>query len=91
MKDEAVSKLTRLLTRQQVEDGFCIASVDGDVDRLVYSFVDGEGKYNLIDGDKMTALIAMFIMEQMTILGIENELNLGAVQTGNFLFWKLMM
>lgn len=67
-----------------VSGGYCIASFDGDADRLIYSFVDKSGNYYLIDGDKMTSIAALFVIEQLKILGIEDKLSLGAVQTGSF-------
>ncbi|KAK1262066.1 Phosphoacetylglucosamine mutase [Acorus gramineus] len=66
------------------------ASLDGDADRLVYFRVlptDGRS-VDLVDGDKILSLFALFIKEQLTILNKENEnessefpVKLGIVQT----------
>jgi phosphoacetylglucosamine mutase len=71
-----------------VSNGYCIASFDGDADRLIYSFVDKSGNYHLIDGDKMTSIAALFVTEQLKILGIQDKLSLGVVQTGILIFFK---
>lgn len=33
-----------------------IVSVDGDADRVVYSYLDEEGNFNLLDGDRIATL-----------------------------------
>ena len=55
------------------------ASVDGDADRLVYSFVDEDGKFHLLDGDRIATLIATYIKELLEETGI--DIKLGLVQT----------
>lgn len=65
--------------------------MDGDADRLVYFSVPtyGSSKIDLVDGDKMLSLFALFIKKQLSILtkeGNENTNNnvqpcLGVVQT----------
>ncbi|KAK1286839.1 Phosphoacetylglucosamine mutase [Acorus calamus] len=65
-------------------------SLDGDADRLVYFRVlptDGRS-VDLVDGDKILSLFALFIKEQLTILNKENgnessefPVKLGIVQT----------
>uniref|UniRef100_A0A7N0U3S4 Phosphoacetylglucosamine mutase n=1 Tax=Kalanchoe fedtschenkoi TaxID=63787 RepID=A0A7N0U3S4_KALFE len=65
------------------------ASVDGDADRVVYFFVTSESSNNitLVDGDKILSLFALFIKEQLNILGSsgtginKNQARLGIVQT----------
>ncbi|KAL9249680.1 Phosphoacetylglucosamine mutase-like protein [Drosera capensis] len=50
--------------------GLRCASLDGDADRLVY-FVVSQGSVNkidLVDGDKILSLFALFIKEQLTTL-----------------------
>ncbi|TYH29836.1 hypothetical protein ES288_A01G044300v1 [Gossypium darwinii] len=81
-----------------VPRGFCsndvglrCASLDGDADRLVYFSVptNSSRKIDLIDGDKILSLFALFIKEQLSILtkkGTENLNNnsharLGVIQT----------
>lgn len=65
------------------------ASLDGDADRLVYFIVPPEssGRIDLVDGDKILSLFALFIREQLSFLneneGIKNcyQARLGVVQT----------
>ncbi|XVF04360.1 hypothetical protein REPUB_Repub05bG0075700 [Reevesia pubescens] len=67
------------------------ASLDGDADRLVYFSVlnNGSSKIDLVDGDKILSLFALFIKEQLSILTEEGneksnnnvQARLGVVQT----------
>ncbi|XP_027911824.1 phosphoacetylglucosamine mutase isoform X2 [Vigna unguiculata] len=69
--------------------GIRCASLDGDADRLVYFIVPPEssGRIDLVDGDKILSLFAIFIREQLSFLneneGIKNshQARLGVVQT----------
>nr|GMC82945.1 phosphoacetylglucosamine mutase [Ipomoea batatas] len=71
--------------------GFRCASLDGDADRLVYFSVKSNDSktIDLVDGDKILSLFALFIKEQLSILnksidGVGNESyqpRLGVVQT----------
>ncbi|KGN66058.1 phosphoacetylglucosamine mutase [Cucumis sativus] len=70
--------------------GIRCASFDGDADRLVYFTVPSESsnRINLVDGDKILSLFAIFIKEQLTILAartkatkIDFQPTLGVVQT----------
>ncbi|KAH9705303.1 phosphoacetylglucosamine mutase [Citrus sinensis] len=69
--------------------GIRCASLDGDADRLVYFLVPPNNcsKIDLVDGDKILSLFAVFIKEQLSILeedtkGSNNyKARLGAVQT----------
>ncbi|KAL3497695.1 hypothetical protein ACH5RR_040427 [Cinchona calisaya] len=72
------------------EVGVRCASLDGDADRLVYFLVQpNSNKIELVDGDKIMALFALFIQEQLSILnksedGTVNrphQTRLGIVQT----------
>ncbi|KAJ0261135.1 Phosphoacetylglucosamine mutase [Hirschfeldia incana] len=63
--------------------GVRCASFDGDADRLVYFYVSSESsgdKIELLDGDKILSLFALFIKEQLNILDDGKE-RLGVVQT----------
>ncbi|KAF8085414.1 hypothetical protein N665_0667s0011 [Sinapis alba] len=63
--------------------GVRCASFDGDADRLVYFYVPSEssgGKIELLDGDKILSLFALFIKEQLNALE-EKLCRLGVVQT----------
>ncbi|XP_021369123.1 phosphoacetylglucosamine mutase-like isoform X2 [Mizuhopecten yessoensis] len=55
------------------------ASFDGDADRIVYFYTDQDGKFHLLDGDKIATLVAGYLQELMTRSGL--SLNLGLVQT----------
>nr|GME14292.1 phosphoacetylglucosamine mutase [Ipomoea batatas] len=71
--------------------GLRCASLDGDADRLVYFSVKSNDSktIDLVDGDKILSLFALFIKEQLSILnksidGVGNESyqpRLGVVQT----------
>ncbi|CAK7356207.1 unnamed protein product [Dovyalis caffra] len=71
--------------------GIRCASLDGDADRLVYFSVQSNNtsKIDLVDGDKILSLFAVFIKEQLSILDMEGddkvdenyEACLGVVQT----------
>lgn len=41
-------------------------SFDGDADRIVYYYTDSEGKFHLLDGDKIATLISAFLKELLT-------------------------
>lgn len=58
-----------------------IFSFDGDADRVVYHYFDDSGTWKLIDGDKIAALIAGFLKENLAVLGLDNEFKMAAVQT----------
>ena len=65
--------------------------MDGDADRLVYFSVPSESssKIDLVDGDKILSLFAVFIKEQLSILNKEGHTDgnsdyqprLGVIQT----------
>ncbi|CAG7910985.1 unnamed protein product, partial [Brassica rapa] len=65
--------------------GMRCASFDGDADRLVYFYIPLEScgdKVELLDGDKILSLFALFIKEQLNIIGEEGkQCRLGVVQT----------
>ncbi|XP_071906933.1 phosphoacetylglucosamine mutase [Coffea arabica] len=69
--------------------GIRCASFDGDADRLVYFLVQpNSNKIELVDGDKIMALFALFLEEQLSILNKSgdvtvrpNQTRLGIVQT----------
>ena len=41
-------------------------SVDGDADRVVYSYIDADGQFHLMDGDKIATLIAGYFKHLLT-------------------------
>eukprot|EP01097_Dermamoeba_algensis_P000434 TRINITY_DN1150_c0_g1_i1.p1 TRINITY_DN1150_c0_g1~~TRINITY_DN1150_c0_g1_i1.p1 ORF type:complete len:549 (-),score=163.93 TRINITY_DN1150_c0_g1_i1:42-1661(-) len=62
-----------------------VASLDGDADRLIYSYFSSEGQgsptFHLLDGDKIAALIALFVKEELEIVGLRKDIRIGVVQT----------
>ncbi|KAH8405312.1 hypothetical protein KR222_005198 [Zaprionus bogoriensis] len=63
----------------EVEPYTRCVSVDGDADRVVYFFVDDEGQFQLLDGDRIATLVADYFMELLKSCGI--DLRIGLVQT----------
>lgn len=55
------------------------ASFDGDADRIVFFFVDKEGTFKLLDGDKIATLCASFLGDLVQQSGA--DLKIGVVQT----------
>lgn len=55
------------------------ASFDGDADRIVFFFVDKEGTFKLLDGDKIATLCASFL--EYLVHDSGTELQIGVVQT----------
>ncbi len=64
----------------QTRDLRCV-SVDGDADRLIYFFNDSDGKFNLLDGDRMATLIAGYFKKLLSEAGLDKDVKLGLVQT----------
>jgi len=56
-------------------------SLDGDADRLMYYYLDERGNFQMLDGDKIAALVAAFIVELVKNAGLDNDLKVGVVQT----------
>ena len=57
------------------------ASFDGDADRLMYFYLDERGQFRMLDGDKIAALVAGFIVELVRSAGLDKEVKVGIVQT----------
>lgn len=55
------------------------ASFDGDADRVVCYYTNQEGKFNLLDGDKIATLAASLLCEQVSNSG--TKVDIGVVQT----------
>ena len=47
----------------------------------MYFYLDDTGKFHMLDGDKIAALTAAFIVELVKNAGLEGQINLGVVQT----------
>ncbi|KAG5518854.1 hypothetical protein PMAC_002385 [Pneumocystis sp. 'macacae'] len=56
-----------------------LLSFDGDADRIIYYFIDLDGKFKLLDGDKIASLIAIFIIDLIKEASI--NINIGVIQT----------
>jgi len=57
-------------------------SLDGDADRLIYYYIDEERKFHMLDGDKISVLIAQFIHDLLVKSGMDmSEFHVGVVQT----------
>ncbi|KAK7694730.1 hypothetical protein QCA50_001918 [Cerrena zonata] len=56
-------------------------SFDGDADRIIYFYLDERGHFCMLDGDKIAALVAAFIVELVKSAGLENKIKVGIVQT----------
>ncbi|KAF9015117.1 phosphoacetylglucosamine mutase [Cyathus striatus] len=56
-------------------------SLDGDADRLMYYYLDERGAFRMLDGDKIAALVAAFIVELVRLAGLEQVVKVGVVQT----------
>ena len=55
-------------------------SVDGDADRIVFHYYTQQGEWKLLDGDKIAALCASFVRDEIAVLGLEG-LTTAVVQT----------
>ncbi|KAJ7706228.1 phosphoacetylglucosamine mutase [Mycena rosella] len=56
-------------------------SLDGDADRLMYYYLDDRSHFHMLDGDKITALVAAFIVELVKTSGLDSQIKVGVVQT----------
>ncbi|KAJ8083874.1 hypothetical protein PM082_002640 [Marasmius tenuissimus] len=68
-----------LVNRLQPGDRAC--SLDGDADRLIYYYLDDKRVFHMLDGDKIAALVAAFIVELVKLAGLESRVKVGVVQT----------
>lgn len=59
--------------------GQILSSMDGDADRVVFYYVDKSLGFHLVDGDKITSVIASFIAPLLQDTGL--DLQLGICQT----------
>jgi len=56
-------------------------SLDGDADRIVF-FHHSNNSFRLLDGDKIAALVAIFVMDELRALQMKiDDLRVGVVQT----------
>ncbi|KAF9076240.1 phosphoacetylglucosamine mutase [Rhodocollybia butyracea] len=64
-----------------LQPGQRACSLDGDADRLIYYYLDDRGAFHMLDGDKIAALVAAFIIELVKVAGLEEKIKVGVVQT----------
>lgn len=58
-------------------------SFDGDADRIVYYYLDVDGHFHLIDGDKIATLISSFLKELLLEVWWSDQLPFRARLTGD--------
>jgi len=56
-------------------------SLDGDADRLMYFYIDERNQFRMLDGDKIAALVAGFIVDLIKTANLDSEIKVGVVQT----------
>lgn len=64
-----------------LKPGHRACSLDGDADRLMYYYLDDRGYFSMLDGDKIAALVAAFIVDLVKLAGLESAIKVGVVQT----------
>jgi phosphoacetylglucosamine mutase len=47
----------------------------------MYFYLDERGQFHMLDGDKIAALVAAFIVDLVKTAGLDGEIKLGVVQT----------
>lgn len=65
----------------QLKAGQRACSLDGDADRLIYYYLDDRSKFHMLDGDKIAALVAAFVVDLTKASGLESQIKVGIVQT----------
>ncbi|KAJ8270540.1 hypothetical protein GJAV_G00116110 [Gymnothorax javanicus] len=63
----------------KINPGDRCCSFDGDADRIVYYFIDSDGQFHLLDGDKIATLITTYLKELLIQAGL--DLQVAVVQT----------
>ena len=56
-------------------------SLDGDADRLMYYYLDEHSHFHMLDGDKIAALVAAFIVDLVKLANLDSKIKVGVVQT----------
>lgn len=64
-----------------LQPGQRACSLDGDADRLIYYYADERGQFHMLDGDKITTLVASFIVELVKAAGLDEQIQVGVIQT----------
>lgn len=47
----------------------------------MYYYLDDRGQFHMLDGDKIAALVAAFIVDLVKSAGLDDEIRVGIVQT----------
>ena len=47
----------------------------------MYFYLDERRQFHMLDGDKITTLVASFIVDLVKVIGLEEKLRVGVVQT----------
>ncbi|KAL8186148.1 UNVERIFIED_CONTAM: Phosphoglucomutase-3 [Gekko kuhli] len=63
----------------EMKTGERCCSFDGDADRIVYYYIGTDGRFHLLDGDKIATLISTFLKELLVKTG--QTLTLAVIQT----------
>ncbi|KAI0068244.1 phosphoacetylglucosamine mutase [Artomyces pyxidatus] len=64
-----------------IKPGQRACSLDGDADRLMYYYLDDQNQFHMLDGDKISSLVAGFIVDLVKIAGLDRTIRVGVVQT----------
>ncbi|KAG1784005.1 phosphoacetylglucosamine mutase [Suillus placidus] len=64
-----------------LQPGQRACSLDGDADRLMYYYADERGQFHMLDGDKITTLVASYIVELVKASGLDEQIKVGVIQT----------
>jgi phosphoacetylglucosamine mutase len=64
-----------------LQPGQRACSLDGDADRLMYYYADERGQFHMLDGDKITTLVASYIIELVKAAGLDEQIEVGVIQT----------
>lgn len=64
-----------------LQPGERACSLDGDADRIIYYYMDERNQFHMLDGDKIAALVAKFIVDQVKLAGLSEKIEVGVVQT----------
>lgn len=75
-------------TRKTVPSGVTVGSpsnkylsVDGDADRIIYWYPNSDNTVNLLDGDRIAVLLAMYINELIVKCNLKESVNIKVIQT----------
>lgn len=67
--------------KESTSESSLYCSFDGDADRVVFYHLNQDNKFQLLDGDKISTLLAYFIAQLLRDSKLESTLSMGVVQT----------